>query len=118
MNVHTNTSREQVLWQISKATLTTGDWDIVDFTRGDTKELNANLSAVESTITVNTLVNTNSPATYPRATDTTQIQLNNAIVPLANGIDTNGIKVSTVSKNETVTGVTLTQGKNYLRWEN
>jgi len=52
---------------------------------------------------------------YPRATDTTQIQLNNAIVPLANGIDTNGVKVSTVSKNETVTGVTLTQGKNYIK---
>jgi hypothetical protein len=57
-------------------------------------------------------------STYPRATDTTQIQLNNAIVPLANGVDGNGVKVSTVSKNETVTGVTLTQGKNYLRWEN
>jgi hypothetical protein len=118
MNVHTSTSREQVLWQMSKATLTTGDWDIVDFTRVNTKELNANSSAVESTITANTLVNTNSPATYPRATDATQIQLNNALVPLPNGIDTNGIKVSTVSKNETVTGVTLTQGKNYLRWEN
>ena len=49
---------------------------------------------------------------YPKATDTTNLSIN-ALVPYANGIDVNGEKVSISYKNETITGLTLTQGKNY-----
>lgn len=49
---------------------------------------------------------------YPKATDTTNLSIN-ALVPYANGIDVNGSKVSISYKNETITGLTLTQGKNY-----
>ena len=49
---------------------------------------------------------------YPKATDTTNLSIN-ALVPYANGIDVNGSKVSIDYKNETITGLTLTQGKNY-----
>lgn len=114
LSVHTNISQSQIIWQMSKTTLTTGDFDIVDFTRGNTKELNANLPAIESTIAANTLVTTASPATYYRATDTSNVQINNAIIPLAHGVDSNGSKNSIVVANETITGVTYTQGKNYL----
>lgn len=51
---------------------------------------------------------------YPRATDTSNVQINNAIIPLAHGIDSNGSKNSIVIANETITGLTYTQGKNYL----
>lgn len=49
---------------------------------------------------------------YPKATDTTNLSIN-ALVPYANGIDVNGQKVSIEYKNETITVLTLTQGKNY-----
>lgn len=49
---------------------------------------------------------------YPRATDTTNLSIN-ALVPYANGIDAKGSKVSISYKNETISGLTLTQGKNY-----
>ena len=49
---------------------------------------------------------------YPKATDTTNLTIN-ALVPYANGIDVNGSKISIEYKNETITGLTLTQGKNY-----
>lgn len=42
----------------------------------------------------------------------------NALVPYANGIDVNGSKVSISYKNETISGLTLTQGKNYLYSKN
>lgn len=42
------------------------------------------------------------------------LQINNGIIPLAHGIDSNGSKNSIVVKNETITGVTYTDGKNYL----
>lgn len=51
---------------------------------------------------------------YPRATDSSQLTINNAIIPFAQGIDSNGTKVSTLSKNETITGLTYTAGKNYV----
>ena len=51
---------------------------------------------------------------YPKATDTTNVQINNAIIPLAHGVDSNGSKNSMVIANETITGLTYTQGKNYL----
>lgn len=55
---------------------------------------------------------------YPRATDSSQLQLNTALVPFANGIDSNGAKNTIVYKNETITGVTLTAGKNYVYAKN
>lgn len=54
---------------------------------------------------------------YPKATDTTNLSIN-ALVPYANGIDANGSKVSIENKNETITGLTLTQGKNYVYSKN
>jgi len=113
IQVHTNNSQSQVMWEMNKTTLTTGDWNIVDFTRGNTKDLLANTSAAEITITANALVNYASPASYNRATDTSNLNLN-AIIPYANGIDANGTLVSTLTKNETVSGLTLALGKNYV----
>lgn len=54
---------------------------------------------------------------YPKATDTTNVNIN-ALVPYANGIDTAGSKVSISYKNQTISGLTLTQGKNYLYSKN
>ena len=54
---------------------------------------------------------------YPKATDTTNLSIN-ALVPYANGIDGNGSKVSISYKNETISGLTLTQGKNYIYSKN
>lgn len=51
---------------------------------------------------------------YPKATDTANVQINNGIIPLAHGIDSNGSKNSIVVANETITGLTYTEGKNYL----
>lgn len=50
---------------------------------------------------------------YPKPSDTTTINLT-ATVPLAQGIDSNGVKASILTKNETITGLTLTEGKNYI----
>ena len=51
---------------------------------------------------------------YPRATDTSTLNLN-AHVPFANGIDSTGNKVSIAYKNETITlSNSLVQGKNYI----
>ena len=55
---------------------------------------------------------------YPRATDSSQLQLNTALVPFANGIDSNGTKNTIVYKNETITGLTYTAGKNYVYAKN
>lgn len=51
---------------------------------------------------------------YYKATDTANVQINNGIIPLAHGIDSNGSKNSIVVANETITSVTYTEGKNYL----
>ncbi len=118
LSVHTSASQSEVMLQIAKPTLTTGDWDIVDYARGNTKELNANLTAAESTITANSLITTASPAIYHRATDTTNLQVQNAIIPFATGIDSNGTKITTLSKNETFSGVAFTAGKNYPYYDN
>lgn len=51
---------------------------------------------------------------YPKATDSSNVQINNAIIPLAKGIDSKGVKNEIVIANETITGVTWEEGKNYL----
>lgn len=51
---------------------------------------------------------------YPLASDTANLQIINALIPLAQGIDGNGINNTILSKNETITGLTYTQGKNYV----
>lgn len=50
---------------------------------------------------------------YPKSTDNANVQINNAIIPLAKGIDSNGVKNEIVVVNETITGVTWEEGKNY-----
>ena len=42
------------------------------------------------------------------------LSINNALIPLAQGIDSNGAKNTILNKNETITGLTYTQGKNYV----
>ena len=51
---------------------------------------------------------------YPKSTDTANVQINNALIPIAKGSDINGLKNVMVSKNETITGLTYTLGKNYI----
>lgn len=51
---------------------------------------------------------------YYKATDTANVQISNGIIPLAHGVDSNGSKNSIVVANETITGLTYTEGKNYL----
>lgn len=51
---------------------------------------------------------------YPLASDTANVQINNALIPLAQGIDSNGAKNTIISKNETITGLAYTAGKNYV----
>lgn len=51
---------------------------------------------------------------YPKATDTSNVQINNALIPIAKGSDINGLKNVMLSKNETITGLTYTAGKNYV----
>lgn len=46
------------------------------------------------------------------------LQINTALVPFANGIDSNGAKNTIIYKNETITGLTLTAGKNYVYAKN
>ena len=55
---------------------------------------------------------------YSRATDTSNLNISNAIIPYANGVDGNGSKITTLSKNETISGLTLTAGKNYVYSKN
>ena len=55
---------------------------------------------------------------YPLASDTANLQVNNALIPFANGIDSNGAKNTILSKNETITGLTYTEGKNYVYCDN
>ena len=52
--------------------------------------------------------------TYFTAITAGTISINNALIPLAQGIDSNGAKNTILSKNETITGLTYTEGKNYL----
>lgn len=42
------------------------------------------------------------------------LNINNALIPLAQGIDSNGAKNTIISKNETITGLAYTAGKNYV----
>ena len=54
---------------------------------------------------------------YPRATDTANVQINNALIPIAKGSDINGLKNVMLSKNETITGLSYTAGKNYIYYD-
>lgn len=130
-------------WVMIKCTSATGDWAIKDNQRGSTKLLYANSSIVEQTeqtidfILDGFIVQTADQDTnasggqyialvaydtnsngggsyYPLASDTANVQINNALIPLAQGIDSNGAKNTILSKNETITGLTYTQGKNYV----
>ena len=52
---------------------------------------------------------------YPRSNDSTLLNLNNAKIPLALGLDSSGShKVTTINKNEVISGLTLYPGKNFI----
>ena len=137
------TTKGKPAWIMIKRLDSTGDWAIKDNLRGSTKLLYANASVAEETdqnvdfsvdgfIIQNTNTDMNASggqylymvvydndsgsgkSKYPRATDTSNVQINNALIPLAQGIDSNGAKNTILSKNETITGLTYTQGKNYV----
>lgn len=137
------TTKGKPAWVIIKRLDVAGDWVIKDNLRGSTKLLYANVSVTEETdqnvdfsVDWFTIQNTNTDmnasggqylymvvydndsgsgkSKYPKATDTSNLTINNAIIPFAQGFDSNGTKVSTLSKNETITGLTYTAGKNYV----
>lgn len=140
------TTRGKPAWLIRKRIDTTGNWNIQDNLRSLTLRLFANLSNADSVADLTTFVqdgfvcgdggsDTNASggqylymvvydndsgsgkSKYPRATDTSTLNLN-AIVPFANGIDASGTRNTELTKNETVSGLTLTQGKNYVYAKN
>lgn len=51
---------------------------------------------------------------YHKTTKSTNIQINNALIPLAHGVNNKGYKNSIVVANETITGLTYADGINYL----
>lgn len=128
-------------WVMFKRLDSTGDWIIFDNNRSITKPLYPNLSSTEGSssglafetdgITTTSTAggqylymvvydndNGSGKSKYPKATDSSQLQLNTALVPFANGIDSSGAKNTIVYKNETITGLTLTAGKNYVYAKN
>lgn len=122
-------------------------WFTFDNLRGGTKYLNADSTQAEPTLTAGLTFDSSSfsmnetgsalnasggqylyfavydndsgsgKSKYPRATDTSNLNLN-AIVPFANGADSVGAKNAVLSKNETVSGLTYTEGKNYVYGKN
>lgn len=135
-------TRGKPAWVMIKRINSTGSWRISDNMRTD-KHLEASSSSAEISESILTYQNDgfanittatdynasggqylymvvydndsgSGKSKYPKATDTSNVQVNNAIIPLANGIDSNGSKNSIVVANETITGLTYTQGKNYL----
>lgn len=54
---------------------------------------------------------------YPKASDTSNVQINNALIPISKGSDINGLKNVMLSKNEVITGLTYTAGKNYIYYD-
>ena len=135
------TTKGKPAWAMVKRLDSTGDWMIRDNQRNE-KFLYPDLAIAEDTatglITFNSDGFTNNTAHvwntsggqylymvvydnnsgsgksyYPKPSDSPVINLN-ATVPFANGIDGNGTKLSILSKNESVTGVSLSAGKNYV----
>ena len=134
--------RGKPAWVMVKRLDTTANWLLQDNMRGD-KDLYTNLSNAETSVDLTDFVQDgfvlkstigdcnasggqylymvvydndsgSGKSKYPRATDTSTLNLN-AHVPFANGIDTTGSKVSIAYKNETITlSNSLTQGKNYI----
>ena len=51
---------------------------------------------------------------YNKTTKSTNIQINNALIPLAHGVNNKGYKNSIVVANETITGLTYADGINYI----
>lgn len=137
-------TRGKPAWVMMKRLDADSGWIIFDNQRGD-KFLFANSSDAETTSDLIDIINdgftfstsninasggqylymvaydTNSNgggSYYPRATDTSNLNISNAIIPYANGVDGNGSKITTLSKNETISGLTLTAGKNYVYSKN
>lgn len=135
------TTRGKPAWVMIKRLDSTGDWFILDNLRGASLRLSPNLADIENAIICSfeqnsftfgsSAANVNvangqylymvaydndggsGKSKYPKPSDNPTLNLN-AIVPLADGIDSNGSKTTLKVLNETVTGVTLTAGKNYI----
>lgn len=56
-------------------------------------------------------------STYLKPSDNPNININNCIIPFVNGVDTRGQKMVTISKSETITGLTYTPGTNYVWYD-
>ena len=136
------TTKGKPAWVMIKRLDSTGNWEIHSNQPDTLKHLWANLSNAESSADV-VRFNANGleladpssdrnasggqylymvvydndsgsgKSKYPKPSDAPVINLN-ATVPFANGIDGNGTKLSILSKNESVTGVSLSAGKNYV----
>ena len=91
LTVHSSTSRDEINWEMNKLINTTSDWNIIDYERGNTKELNANLSNAESTVTANTLINKASPSQFNMPSETSNLNISNAVISITNGINSNGV---------------------------
>lgn len=136
------TTRGKPAWVMVKRLDSANNWIIIDNTRTANGRLYPNLSVVEDSSTIVSkflhdgftlegnqewnisggqylymVVYDNDSGSgkskYYKATDTSNLNINNAIIPFAQGIDGNGSKISTLSKNESITGLTLVAGKNY-----
>lgn len=138
------TTRGKPAWVMVKRLDAIGGWNILDNTRNNFDEsISPNLSNAAATVDIidilsdglnvkTTVAEWNASggqylymvvydndsgsgkSKYPKATDTSNVQINNALIPLAHGVDSNGSKNSILIANETITGLTYTQGKNYL----
>lgn len=63
--------------------------------------------------------NTSGKSLYNRSNDSSTLNLVNAKIPFAQGLDSSGsTKISTLNRNELVSGVALFPGKNYLAMNN
>lgn len=132
------TTRGKPAWFMVKRLDSTGDWIVFDNQRIQARPLYPNISTVEGVNTsivfeedgLNNVVSsaggqylymvvydTNSDgggSYYPKTSDTSNVQINNALIPIAKGSDINGLKNVMLSKNETITGLAYTSGKNYI----
>lgn len=133
-------------WLMVKRLDTTGDWFILDNLRGASLRLSPNLADIEngtvcsfeqnsftfgaSAANVNVANgqylymvvydndSTSGKSKYPKAQDTSTLNINNAKIPFANGLSVNGTSISALLRNEVIAGLTLTAGKNYVYMKN
>lgn len=93
---------------IETSSTTTRNYTTIDYVFDSTnyKLYDCILASTTGTLLTNT--------TYFTSITAGTLSINNALIPLAQGIDSNGANNTILSKNETITGLTYTQGKNYV----